>query len=82
MFKPGDIVKIRFYPYNPDFWDDDHIMEGLMLKVAIVSEVLDADTYRIVGHSWIWREQDLIPITTSSKSNDPNVAFKFKKRSE
>jgi hypothetical protein len=80
----GDIVRVREYPYNPDFWDDGRTMmeiaeRGLSHKIA---EVESPDRFKLSELTqYIWRRKDLIIVIKSNKFyKNPNYTFKMRKR--
>ena len=76
-FEPGDKVLIKTYMHNPDFWDRDRVMFGLMGTTGTVERYVGDGRYRLVGLSWTWRGRDLMLIAGAKL--EPNTAFRIKR---
>jgi len=77
MIPVGTRVRIKQYESNPRFWDTDGAMMKLAGRESTIIKDLYAGRYKLADYPWTWRERDLIAL---SVTNDPNYAFKIRKR--
>ena len=80
MFKTGDKVIIQHYRENPAFWDPDGEMMKLSGTMATINSAIVGGRYKLREYRYTWRKQDLVPIGPTEIINNPNLAFRIRKR--
>ena len=84
----GVAVRLRKWPGNPSFFDNEGYMYGLAFKnkTFIIETNRSEDLWKLATVpeeprlcNFVWRSEDLIPIPDYTDYNNPNYMFQIKK---